>query len=128
AEDGIRDRNVTGVQTCALPIFMSPQEPSSTTATMPAAQGAALSAQSNGPGAESLPEDGAANFDTTDQEKKRSPWFWPLIGVVILAALVGIGLWVSSLGSDAEPEPEPCEHEMVTPLQMREQTLYKRGT
>src|SRR5207249_7527647 len=23
AEDGIRDRNVTGVQTCALPIFMS---------------------------------------------------------------------------------------------------------
>src|SRR5207249_9614174 len=24
AEDGIRDRNVTGVQTCALPIFPSP--------------------------------------------------------------------------------------------------------
>src|SRR5699024_11291646 len=23
AEDGIRDRNVTGVQTCALPIYMS---------------------------------------------------------------------------------------------------------
>src|SRR5699024_1867023 len=26
AEDGIRDRNVTGVQTCALPIFMAKQE------------------------------------------------------------------------------------------------------
>src|SRR5699024_11823655 len=25
AEDGIRDRNVTGVQTCALPIFLSDQ-------------------------------------------------------------------------------------------------------
>src|SRR5437868_9199916 len=29
AEDGIRDRNVTGVQTCALPILMNPPpEPS----------------------------------------------------------------------------------------------------
>src|SRR5699024_11476931 len=25
AEDGIRDRNVTGVQTCALPIFSNPE-------------------------------------------------------------------------------------------------------
>src|SRR5207248_3689687 len=29
AEDGIRDRTVTGVQTCALPIFPSGQRPSS---------------------------------------------------------------------------------------------------
>src|SRR5699024_11330810 len=29
AEDGIRDRNVTGVQTCALPIFMPWNGPSS---------------------------------------------------------------------------------------------------
>src|SRR5699024_11388574 len=28
AEDGIRDRNVTGVQTCALPIFFSSKAPS----------------------------------------------------------------------------------------------------
>src|SRR5207249_6710749 len=27
AEDGIRDRNVTGVQTCALPIWGQPQPP-----------------------------------------------------------------------------------------------------
>src|SRR5207249_7657403 len=27
AEDGIRDRNVTGVQTCALPIFASARAP-----------------------------------------------------------------------------------------------------
>src|SRR5699024_11363309 len=26
AEDGIRDRNVTGVQTCALPIFIVPPQ------------------------------------------------------------------------------------------------------
>src|SRR5699024_11756746 len=26
AEDGIRDRNVTGVQTCALPIFLEPDD------------------------------------------------------------------------------------------------------
>src|SRR5699024_11763418 len=31
AEDGIRDRNVTGVQTCALPIFMQIMEQESTT-------------------------------------------------------------------------------------------------
>src|SRR5699024_584173 len=30
AEDGIRDRNVTGVQTCALPIWCVPQECSMT--------------------------------------------------------------------------------------------------
>src|SRR5699024_2150185 len=28
AEDGIRNRNVTGVQTCALPIFPTPEEKS----------------------------------------------------------------------------------------------------
>ena len=67
--DGMADTHATQI--------MSPaEEPSNATATMPAAQGGTLSAQSNGPGAESLPEDGAANFDTTDQEKKRSPWFW----------------------------------------------------
>src|SRR5699024_11250365 len=27
AEDGIRDRNVTGVQTCALPIYLAPTGP-----------------------------------------------------------------------------------------------------
>src|SRR5699024_11271311 len=31
AEDGIRDRNVTGVQTCALPIFISGASPTTTT-------------------------------------------------------------------------------------------------
>src|SRR5207249_8533083 len=30
AEDGIRDRNVTGVQTCALPIFSPPLIPRDT--------------------------------------------------------------------------------------------------
>src|SRR5699024_11800716 len=29
AEDGIRDRNVTGVQTCALPISLTPKKPNS---------------------------------------------------------------------------------------------------
>src|SRR5207249_7578648 len=32
AEDGIRDRNVTGVQTCALPIFHPPRCPPIVTA------------------------------------------------------------------------------------------------
>lgn len=118
--DGMADTHATQI--------MSPaEEPSNATATMPAAQGGTLSAQSNGPGAESLPEDGAANFDTTDQEKKRSPWFWPLIGVVILAALVGIGLWVSSLGSDAEPEPEPSETETVATVEITASDYVGRG-
>src|SRR5437773_10942566 len=30
AEDGIRDRDVTGVQTCALPLLMGPEKESST--------------------------------------------------------------------------------------------------
>ncbi|NLZ99348.1 MAG: serine/threonine protein kinase, partial [Micrococcus sp.] len=69
--DGMADTHATQV--------IQPSEPSSTTAAMPAAEGSALSAQSDGYNAESLPEDGAADFDTSDQEKKRSPWFWPLI-------------------------------------------------
>src|SRR5699024_11960887 len=39
AEDGIRDRNVTGVQTCALPIWLPSTEPvkeAKTTPTNPA--------------------------------------------------------------------------------------------
>ncbi|OAV60554.1 hypothetical protein A6F49_11405 [Enteractinococcus helveticum] len=71
----------------------------------------ALSAQSNGLAPSALPEEGAAEFDEYgDQDKKkRSPWFWPVIGVIILAALTGIGLWIASLGSDEEPRPEPTE-------------------
>lgn len=70
-----------------------------------------LSAQSDGLSASSLPEDDAdfESEDGYDDEKKRSPWFWPIIGIIILAALTGIGLWVASLGSDEEPEPEPTE-------------------
>src|SRR5699024_5641057 len=118
--DGMADTHATQI--------MSPaEEPSNATATMPAAQGGTLSAQSNGYDADSLPEDGAADFDTTDQEKKRSPWFWPLIGVVILAALVGIGLWVSSLGSDEEPEPEPSETETVATVEITASDYVGRG-
>src|SRR5699024_1952745 len=70
-----------------------------------------LSAQSDGLTAGSLPEDDVdfESEDGYDDEKKRSPWFWPIIGIIILAALTGIGLWVASLGSDEEPEPEPTE-------------------
>lgn len=70
-----------------------------------------LSAQSDGLSASSLPEDDVDldQEDGYDDEKKRSPWFWPIIGIIILAALTGIGLWVASLGSDEEPEPEPTE-------------------
>src|SRR5437868_10808543 len=34
AEDGIRDRNVTGVQTCALPILLGPLDTSHTTSNL----------------------------------------------------------------------------------------------
>ena len=70
--------------------------------------------QSDELSASAFPEDNAA-LDAEDdeyaeeEEKKRSPWFWPIIGVVILALLAGIGLWAASLGSDQEPEPEPTE-------------------
>src|SRR5699024_2515075 len=33
-------------------------------------------------------------------------------------SLVGIGLWVSSLGSDEEPEPEPSETETVATVEI----------
>ncbi len=73
--------------------------------------GMALSAQSNGFEPSTLPDDDVADQDTYADEgkKKRSPWFWPVIAVVILAALTGIGLWVASLGADEEPQPEPTE-------------------
>src|SRR5699024_2896439 len=118
--DGMADTHATQI--------MSPaEEPSNATATMPAAQGGTLSAQSNGYDADSLPEDGAADFDTTDQAKKRSPWFWPLIGVVILAALVGIGMWVSSRRSDEDPEPEPSETETVATVEITAADYVGRG-
>ena len=87
---------------------------SDSTAAMPVTP-TDLSAQSNELSASALPEEGAADFNGEDElaaqdgKKKRSPWFWPIIGVIILAALTGIGLWAASLGSDEEPEPEPTE-------------------
>src|SRR5207249_8304808 len=41
AEDGIRDRNVTGVQTCALPIW-APQRPQALAPNLPRLQFVAL--------------------------------------------------------------------------------------
>src|SRR5699024_11723850 len=38
AEDGIRDRNVTGVQTCALPIYADDDEPESLDSALPCEQ------------------------------------------------------------------------------------------
>src|SRR5699024_12216416 len=35
AEDGIRDRNVTGVQTCALPILAEPESPATSCSFIP---------------------------------------------------------------------------------------------
>lgn len=109
--NGMADTHATQV------ISDMPAEPSSATAAMPVADGE-VSAQSDGLGADALPEEGAADFEPVDEEKKRSPWFWPIIGVVILAALVGLGLWFSSLGSDEEPEPEPSPTETVATVEV----------
>ncbi|WP_343958608.1 protein kinase domain-containing protein [Yaniella flava] len=97
-----------------------PDEPSSSTTAMPQADTppSQVSARSAGLGADALPEDGPANLETQDEEKKRSPWFWPIIGIVILAALVGLGLWLGSLGSDEEPEPEPTQTETVATVEI----------
>lgn len=109
--NGMADTHATQV------ISDMPAEPSSATAAMPVADGE-VSAQSDGLGADALPEEGAADFEPVDEEKRRSPWFWPIIGVVILAALVGLGLWFSSLGSDEEPEPEPSPTETVATVEV----------
>src|SRR5437867_7236438 len=42
AEDGIRDRTVTGVQTCALPISRVRRSPSTVTISLPATTGVPL--------------------------------------------------------------------------------------
>src|SRR5699024_3318260 len=99
-----------------------PAGPSSTPAAMPMAEGMAqdsdaLSAQSDGLDADAeLSEDGAAEFE--QKERQRSPWFWPIIGIVILAALIGLGLWLSSLGSDKEPETDPSPSETVATVEV----------
>lgn len=109
--DGMADTHATQV------ISDTPAEPSSATAAMPVANNE-VSAQSDGLGADALPKDGAADFESVEEEKKRSPWFWPVIGVIILAALVGLGLWFASLGSDEEPEPEPSPTETVATVEV----------
>ena len=91
-----------------------PTEVSDSTAALPVTP-TDLTAQSSQLSASALPDEEAGAYDEAtgsyaeDGEKKRSPWFWPIIGVVILALLAGIGLWAASLGSDEEPEPEPTE-------------------
>lgn len=92
-----------------------PTEVSDSTAALPVTP-TDLTAQSGQVSASALPDEAAGAYDeeatgayAEDGEKKRSPWFWPIIGVVILALLAGIGLWAASLGSDEEPEPEPTE-------------------
>ena len=92
-----------------------PTEVSDSTAALPITP-TNLTAQSSQVSASSLPDEKAGAYDeeatgayAEDGEKKRSPWFWPIIGVLILALLAGIGLWAASLGSDEEPEPEPTE-------------------
>ena len=114
--NGMADTHATQV------ISDMPAEPSSTTAAMPMAEGMAqdsdaLSAQSDGLDADAeLSEDGAAEFE--QKERQRSPWFWPIIGIVILAALIGLGLWLSSLGSDKEPEADPSPSETVATVEV----------
>src|SRR5690625_3532136 len=114
--DGMADTHATQV------ISDMPAEPSSTTAAMPVAEGIAqdpeaLSAESDGLDADTEPaEDGAAEFE--QKERQRSPWFWPLIGIVILAALIGLGVWLSSLGSDEEPEADPSPSETVATVEV----------
>jgi len=92
----------------ATQVMSSTPEVSDSTAALPVtpSEGEELSASA-------LPEDDQfADEDEAEAEegkKKHSPWFWPIIGVIILALLAGIGLWAASLGSDEEPEPEPTE-------------------
>src|SRR5699024_476647 len=73
--EGMGDTHATQIMT------NMPDEPSSSTAAMPQAETppSQVSAQSAGLGADALPEDGPANLETQDEEKKRSPWFWPII-------------------------------------------------
>src|SRR5690625_3692530 len=92
----------------ATQVMSSTPEVSDSTAALPVtpAEGEELSASAL------TEDDHFADEDEGEAEegkKKHSPWCWPIIGVIILALLAGIGLWAASLGSDEEPEPEPTE-------------------
>ena len=103
---GMNDPHATQV------LSETPAEASDSTAAMPVTPTEDLSAQSDELSASALPDeydDEAEAEETEEGKKKRSPWFWPIIGVIILAALAGIGLWAASLGSDEEPAPEETE-------------------
>src|SRR5699024_3322619 len=56
-------------------------------------------------------EDGAAEFEK--KERQRSPRFWPLFGIVILAALIDLGLWLSLLSSDKDIDADTSQSETV---------------
>ena len=73
-----------------------PAEVPNSTAALPVTP-TDLTAQSSQLSASALPDEEAGVYDEAtgsyaeDGEKKRSPWFWPIIGVLILALLAGIG-------------------------------------
>src|SRR5437868_9770629 len=73
AEDGIRDRNVTGVQTCALPIFAGPQSLAVVPRT--AAQRPPLPGGGGGRGLEF--DAGAGRSEERRVGKECRCWGWP---------------------------------------------------
>ncbi|RFA23458.1 serine/threonine-protein kinase [Subtercola boreus] len=67
-------------------------------------QNTASGASLNGPSTASL---SAAGLDQGEVEKKRSPWFWPLIVLIIILALVLAGT-VYALTTTANSTPAPA--------------------
>src|SRR3989441_12659945 len=70
AEDGIRDKLVTGVQTCALPIFRDPATPPSGAARRRRLPRAVASS----PGPEVVPAPSAVASVRQSARRRRRPW------------------------------------------------------
>src|SRR5207249_6565450 len=103
AEDGIRDRNVTGVQTCALPIWARREERRGQTVAVPA-----LGVAADAPRVIDLAPQGqeiraARDVHDRDPDRLRLEHFAPEIGRASCRERVEIGVggdWVTEKMAD----------------------------
>ncbi|MGK0741165.1 serine/threonine-protein kinase [Leucobacter sp. Z1108] len=68
------------------------------------------------------------NVDDTDPQKKRSPWTWPLITLLILLVLIGAGTAFALFSANNSGNDEPTTTQTTTPTTTKKPTTTAAET